>query len=69
MLFIRGVFNNSVSRYVYRRMIWWLQNNTLACISKTAAVTLFRIVSKIFFENLRKTTKIAQEKRAIKRVL
>jgi hypothetical protein len=64
MLFIRGLFNNSVSRHVYRRIVWWLECNTLACISKTAGVALFRTVSKIFLENLRKTTKIAQDKRA-----
>jgi hypothetical protein len=69
VLFIRGLFNNSVNRYVYRRMVWWLQNNTLACISKTAAVALFRTESKIFLENLRKATKIAQDNRAIKRSL
>jgi hypothetical protein len=34
-----------------------IKNGTLACISKAAAVALFRTVSKNFLENLKKTTK------------
>jgi hypothetical protein len=43
-------------------MVSCLQNNTLASIQKKAAVASFGAASKSLLENLKKTTKIVQDK-------